>query len=611
MHKRFFPRLAAFALGLVLGLPALAALPVVPGEPVRAGSTPAPEPTLRVEKRVEARPELRAQAVLAPVTEAERAQVARLNAPPALRGMAKRVAIGVVRAPENVPYLPAAKDLAWLAVEGGHAAQMAITSPDAAALRVAIDLAGAPPDVQMVFFGSKDPSRLVGPVRVADIADRSAPWWSPVTEGETQTVEFFAPGAGDPRGLPIRAVKVSHLFTGPSSRFDKATLPADGCTGPNCSGSCNVDLACSPLDTSAAFQNAANAVAMMVFNDAGATFLCTGTLLSDTDASTQIPWFYTANHCFDNDKAPFKTPTQMQTVANTLETDWFYQSTSCNSGVESNTFRPLVNGATYIFSNAVSDVLFLKLNGTPPPGAFFAGWDPNVMGAHTAVVDVHHPSGDFKKVSQGSVLGFTTPNAGPPTSSGTNQYIGVQWSSGTTEGGSSGSPLLTAGVAGGVSQYFLRGGLLGGAASCDDRTGADMFSRLDLAYPSLAPYLNPPNAPIADFTDLWYDPSDDGWGLNIVQHPSHNLFAVWYTYGPDGRDTWYVMPGGTWSSSTSFSGTLLSVAAPAYNGAFDRNNVGNQAVGSITLTFSDASHGTLSYTVNGVSGSKPMIRQPF
>ncbi|HEX3096518.1 MAG TPA: hypothetical protein VHQ02_02300, partial [Usitatibacter sp.] len=428
---------------------------------------------------------------------------------------------------------------------------------------------------------------------------------------------FFA--GWDPNPMPARTAvvdihhpkgdlkKVSHLFTGPSTRFDKATVP----TGPGASGSCNVDLACSPLDSSTAFQNAANAVAFMTFNDGPDVFLCTGTLLNDTDGSTQIPWFYTANHCFDNETAPSKTPAQMQAVASTLETDWFYQSTSCNSGVESNSFRPLFNGATYILNNAVSDVLFLRLNGTPPPGAFFAGWDPNPMPARTAVVDIHHPKGDLKKVSQGSVLGFTTPNTDGPTSSGTNQYIGVQWSSGTTEGGSSGSALLTLGVAGGVSQYSLRGGLLGGAASCDDRGGTDIFSRFDLAYSSLAPYLSPSNAPIADFTDLWYLQPESGWGLNIVQHPSRQLFAVWYTYGPDGRDTWYVMPGGTWSSSTTFSGTLFSVAGSPYNGPFDPGNVGNQAVGSLTLTFSDANHGTLSYTVNGVSGSKPIVRQPF
>ncbi|HET9471979.1 MAG TPA: hypothetical protein VFO24_12810, partial [Usitatibacter sp.] len=99
--------------------------------------------------------------------------------------------------------------------------------------------------------------------------------------------------------------------------------------------------------------------------------------------------------------------------------------------------------------------------------------------------------------------------------------------------------------------------------------------------------------------------------VNVVQHASHNVFAVWYTYAPDGRDTWYVMPNGTWSSSTTVSGMLFTVAGPAYNGPFDPGNVGNQAVGSATLTFSDASHGTLAYSVNGVSGTKPIVRQPF
>ena len=162
-----------------------------------------------------------------------------------------------------------------------------------------------------------------------------------------------------------------------------------------------------------------------------------------------------------------------------------------------------------------------------------------------------------------------------------------------------------------MTQYFLRGGLLGGAAACDNRSGEDIFSRLDLAYPSLAPYLSPANAPIADFTDLWWNPSDNGSGVNIVQHASHQLFAVWYTYGGDGGGTWYVMPGGSWSSSTTFTGTLFVAAAPAYNGAFDRNNVGNQPVGTATFTFTDANHGTLSYNVNGVSGTKSIVRQSF
>ena len=73
-----------------------------------------------------------------------------------------------------------------------------------------------------------------------------------------------------------------------------------------------------------------NAVAQMVINSNGETFLCTGTLLNDTDTTTQIPWFFSANHCFDNEDPPYRTTAQMQTVASTLSTLWFFEAVTCS-----------------------------------------------------------------------------------------------------------------------------------------------------------------------------------------------------------------------------------------------------------------------------------------
>ncbi len=592
------------ALLLALALPAMAELPIVPGEPAQAPQGLAAAPTLRIERKVEARPSLLTRVQLPAVTQAELAALRAVNAGQATRAVAKRVAIGLTRAGEETPALPSAASLSWVAVPGGYAAQMSVTSPDAAALRVSFALAGVPADVQMVFFGSNDPARLLGPVRVGEVADRTAPWWSPVTDGETQTVEFFSPGAANPASLGFRAVAVSHLFAGPSSRFEK--LASDIGTA----GSCNVDLPCSSLNSDPAFVNAANAVAQMVFSDSQFEYLCTGTLMNDTDPSTQSPWFYSANHCFENNSPPYKTPAQMQTLANTLDTLWFFQSSSCNSGTVSSAYRERFGGATYVYNNPASDVLFLRLNDTPPAGAYFAGWDPNTISTGTAVIDVHHPQGDLKKVSQGTVLGFTTP-AAPPASSGFNQYVGIQWNSGTTEEGSSGSPILTLGQFSGQSQYLVRGGLWGGAASCSNRFGEDVFSRFDLAYPALASYLAPANAPAFDYTDLWWNPNESGWGLSIAQHASHAIFAAWFTYAADGNPTWYTLPSGTWTSPTTYTGTIYTASGPAADGPFDSSQVVVTAVGTATLTFSDANNGTLSYTVNGVSGSKPITRQPF
>ncbi|MGZ5049005.1 MAG: hypothetical protein ACXWF0_17695, partial [Usitatibacter sp.] len=99
---------------------------------------------------------------------------------------------------------------------------------------------------------------------------------------------------------------------------------------------------------------------------------------------------------------------------------------------------------------------------------------------------------------------------------------------------------------------------------------------------------------------------------NVIQHASRNIFAVWFTYAADGARTWFVIPGGTWTSPNTFTATMYSTSGPAASeGSFDPRRVTPTIVGSATLTFSDASHGTFAYTVNGVSGAKSITRQPF
>jgi hypothetical protein len=212
--------------------------------------------------------------------------------------------------------------------------------------------------------------------------------------------------------------------------------------------------------------------------------------------------------------------------------------------------------------------------------------------------------GDLKKVSEGSIKGYSSQQPGLNPAS----FIEVQWGSGTTEGGSSGSGVYTwSGL-----EYLLRGGEYGGYATCTNLTGSDYFSRLDAVYPVLQPYLAPSAAPFANVTDLWWGgPAEDGWGLNLIQHASGTVFAVWYTYALDGKRTWFVLPAGTWSDSRTYTGTLYATSGPAANGAFDPSLVHVTAVGSGTLRFTDASNGTFAWTVNGTSGTKTITRQPY
>ena len=197
--------------------------------------------------------------------------------------------------------------------------------------------------------------------------------------------------------------------------------------------------------------------------------------------------------------------------------------------------------------------------------------------------------------------------AARPPIGGTASFTEVRWSSGTTERGSSGGGLWTS--AGG--QYFLRGGLYAGFASCENLSGEDYYSRFDQAYPQIAQYLGTMVGPALDYSDLWYNPQESGWGLNLLQHPTNVIFGVWYTYDAAGKRTWFTIPSGSWSNSTTYSGPLFTAAGLPFNGAFDASQVQPRQVGNATISFTSANTATFDYSVDGVSGRKLMQRQPY
>jgi CubicO group peptidase (beta-lactamase class C family) len=42
-----------------------------------------------------------------------------------------------------------------------------------------------------------------------------------------------------------------------------------------------------------------------------------------------------------------------------------------------------------------------------------------------------------------------------------------------------------------------------------------------------------------NYSGLWWKADEPGWGLSLA-HQGSSLFPTWYTFGPDGRSTWYV-----------------------------------------------------------------------
>jgi hypothetical protein len=123
-------------------------------------------------------------------------------------------------------------------------------------------------------------------------------------------------------------------------------------------------------------------------------------------------------------------------------------------------------------------------------------------------------------------------------------------------------------------------------------------------------YGNAPAQWASDFTDIWYNPAESGWGLTLAQH-GNNVFGVWFTYAPSGQPLFVVMPGVTFSGPSRFSGALYTTTGPAYTSTtFDPLKVVVTPVGNATVEISDST-GTFTSTVNGFTQTKSMVRQAF
>jgi hypothetical protein len=113
-----------------------------------------------------------------------------------------------------------------------------------------------------------------------------------------------------------------------------------------------------------------------------------------------------------------------------------------------------------------------------------------------------------------------------------------------------------------------------------------------------------------DFTDLWWNPAEPGWGLNII-HQNGIIFATLYVYDAAGVPHFY-SASETRGTGGSFTGPLYETrgtyfATSPYNAA----SYGANQVGTLTLAFSTSNSGTLTYSVGGTAVAKNITRFAF
>ncbi len=351
--------------------------------------------------------------------------------------------------------------LQWQPTKSGHiAAQFRIHSATALGMRLGFSINGTKNAI--VRFAGNDG-------RVFETANdklNAGITWSPIIDGDMALVEIQLNSKNDLRRATMNIPMLSHLDISPLATNDEIGR-AVAKIGE--SGECNEDIVCRK-DPSEKFLAAEKAIARMAYVvEDGRSFICTGTLINN-NFSPKRHMFWSAAHCLNT-----------QAAADTLQTYWFYKSSGCKDNIQAPGAVTLAGGAFLRHENLTTDTLLLELKNAPPTGATYVGWfRRRINDLDRKIEGIHHPRGDVKKYSLGKVTNLST------SLDGRTPLTQVNWDLGTTEKGSSGSPLFTVTSKG---DYKLRGGLYGGSASCEDPGAIDAYSQLSEVYDQVRPFL--------------------------------------------------------------------------------------------------------------------------
>lgn len=321
-----------------------------------------------------------------------------------------------------------------------------VTSEGALGLRLDLESVNLPQGVRLLVYDPANPNAAATPITQENITAQSNIWTETVFS-QTAVLECQAPPEVDPSTISFSVTALSHSYRSPIYRLKAGCEPA---------------VACYP-----AWMDDAEGVAEIDFMDSGTEYICTGCLLNDTVPSSTIDYFLTANHCVGN-----------QAVANTLQVFWLFEASTCHGTPPDEGSVPHTSGGAAfldgIDNQSGTDFTLLRLHQSPPDGVTYLGWTTTLPSSETLTC-IQHPEGLDKRIS----FGHKT-DPGP----GWEDFTGVRWSTGVTEPGSSGSPLLNA-------NHQVIGQLYGGTSDCDNPSGVDVFGRFDLSYQMIQQWLDP------------------------------------------------------------------------------------------------------------------------
>ena len=307
-------------------------------------------------------------------------------------------------------------------------------------------------------------------------------FWSEFVFAESVTVEYVPDDMSTASDrLPFRILSVAHIA---DEMFPASIGVGKGPgTQPRSLAGCHLDVSCYP-DMQKRTQPS---VARIYITTAIESATCTGFLISTRYQSDDRLLFLTSGHCI-----------RTREEARDASFLWNYQTEECHGSPDWQQWaNPLVKtyGATLVVSKDDRDddfaLLVLSKDDVQAATGWLAeGWDLGEVRTGEPVSTVGHPDSSFKRVAFGRTVDVRWRGRS------SRGFQTIQWRTGTTEPGSSGSPVFK-----GTGENRRVVGILAAGTHLDDLDSrapggpycdADkrsIFSRFDHIYKTIGPFL--------------------------------------------------------------------------------------------------------------------------
>ena len=307
--------------------------------------------------------------------------------------------------------------------------------------------------------------------------------------GDDIVLEYVAPEADSDKPR-IHISEVGYGYNSSAlQEFCGITTRSTGVSGP-----CMVNINCEEGD---AWQSEKKSVCYTVQRIGRKSYMCTGSLMNNT-AEDFKPLILTARHCaYDG---------SIIASASDMEQWAFYfhrEREGCNNNSVTSVSKTMIGCKLLVNTelSGQSDGMLVLLNNVIPEDydVFYNGWDRRDV-ASTSGVCIHHPSGDYMKISTyGRPANETTFRSSEATGGRMAHWniVFQKTANGhaVTEKGSSGSPLYN-------EKKLVVGTLTGGNSSCSDLPeGVNLYGKMSYHW-------NVYQKDSSTRMDVWLDPLD-------------------------------------------------------------------------------------------------------